>query len=98
MNSTNITILINAADQVAAQKDFPDYFNTGASATGEAPATHFFTQGYFSNTEVDKISGNKDPITGARISWDSMIRCPDWQVALAGEGLQMIVETPDVAG
>ena len=82
MNSTDLTIIIAAADQAAAQADFPDYFNTGASATGEAPATHFFTQGYFSNTEVDAINNV--------VAWDSMIRCPDWQVALAGEGLQMI--------
>ena len=85
MNSTNLTIIIAAADQAAAQADFPDYFSTGASATGEAPASHYFTQGYFSNAEVDFINN--------KATWDSMIRCPDWQVALAGEGLQMI--TPE---
>ena len=90
MNSTDLTIIIAAADQAAAQADFPDYFNTGASADGHAPASHFFTSGFFSNQEVDAINN--------LVTWDSMIRCPDWQSALAGEGLQMIVETPDVAG
>ena len=86
MNSTDLTIIIAAADQAAAQADFPDYFNTGASATGEAPASHYFTQGFFSNLEVDAINN--------LVTWDSMIRCPDWQVALAGEGLKMIVQDP----
>jgi len=88
MNSTNLTILINAADQAAAQKDFPDYFNTGASADGQEPATHYFTQGFFSNQEVDFINNEA--------TWDSMIRCPEWQQALAGEGLQMIAPPPEV--
>ena len=88
MNSTNLTIIIAAADQAAAQKDFPDYFNTGASATGEAPATHYFTQGFFSNQEVDFINNEA--------TWDSMIRSPEWQQALAGEGLKMI-EVPNAA-
>ena len=91
MNSTNLTIIIAAADQAAAQKDFPDYFNAPASADGNAPASHYFTSGFFSNEEVDAINN--------LVAWDSMIRCPEWQVALAGEGLQMIVpEQPDVAG
>jgi len=88
MNSTNLTILIAAADQAAAQADFPDYFNTGASATGEAPAEFFFTQGFFSNQEVDFINNEA--------TWDSMIRCHEWQQALAGEGLKMI-EVPNAA-
>lgn len=85
MNSTDLTIIIAAADQSAAQADFPDYFNTGASADGQEPATHYFTQGFFSNLEVDAINNEA--------TWDSTIRCPDWQVALAGEGLKMIVQT-----
>ena len=88
MNSTDLTIIVAAADQSAAQKDFPDYFNAPASATGQEPAEFFFTSGFFSNAEVDKINN--------LVTWDSMIRCPEWQVALAGEGLQMIVETQSV--
>ena len=86
MNSTNLTIIIAAADQAQAQTDTsPDYFNAPASATGTAPATHYFTQGHFLNTEVDTINN--------KVKWDSLIRGPEWQQSLAGEGLQMI--TPE---
>ena len=88
MDSTNLTILIAAADQAAAQADTSlDYFIHGASPTGEAPPTHYFSAGFFSNDEVDKINND--------VTWDSKIRCPEWQVALAGEGLQAFqVEQP----
>ena len=88
MNSTNLTIIIAAADQAAAQADTSlDYFIHGASPTGAEPATYYFSAGFFSNEEVDKINNV--------VTWDSMIRCPEWQVALAGEGLQAVqVEQP----
>ena len=87
MNSTNLTIIISAADQAAAQADTSvDYFIHGASPTGAEPATHYFSAGFFSNDEVDKINN--------AVAWDSMIRCPEWQVALAGEGLQAIIKEP----
>ena len=84
MDSTNLTILISAADQAAAQADTSlDYFIHGASPTGAEPATHYFSAGFFSNDEVDKINND--------VTWDSLIRCPEWQAALAGEGLQQII-------
>ena len=88
MNSTNLTIIISAADQAAAQADTSvDYFIHGASPTGAEPATHYFSSGFFSNSEVDKINNV--------VTWDSMIRCPEWQMALAAEGLQaVVVEQP----
>ena len=88
MDSTNLTILIAAADQAAAQADTSlDYFIHGASPTGAEPATYYFSAGFFSNEEVDKINNV--------VTWDSMIRCPEWQVALEGEGLQaVVVEQP----
>ena len=88
MNSTNLTIIISAADQAAAQADTSlDYFIHGASPTGAEPITHYFSSGFFSNEEVDKINNV--------VTWDSKIRCPEWQVALAGEGLQaVVVEQP----
>ena len=83
MDSTNLTILIAAADQAAAQADTSlDYFIHGASPTGAEPTTHYFSAGFFSNDEVDKINNV--------VAWDSLIRCPEWQVALAGEGLQFV--------
>ena len=88
MNSTNLTIIISAADQAAAQADTSlDYFIHGASPTGAEPATHYFSSGFFSNSEVDQINNV--------VTWDSMIRCPEWQMALAAEGLQaVVVEQP----
>ena len=84
MNSTNLTIIISAADQAAAQADTSlDYFIHGASPTGAEPATHYFSSGFFSNSEVDQINNV--------VTWDSMIRCPEWQMALAAEGLQAVV-------
>ena len=82
-NSTNVTIIIAAEDQAAAQADLgPDFFIAPASPSGVAPATHFFSSGWFLNTEIDRIT---DVVT-----WKKKIRSPDWQVALAGEGLQII--------
>ena len=90
MNSTNLTIIISAADQAAAQADTSvDYFIHGASPTGAEPATHYFSSGFFSNDEVDKINNV--------VAWDSMIRCPEWQMALAAEGLQAVVVEQPVA-
>ena len=88
MDSTNLTILIAAADQAAAQADTSlDYFIHGASPTGAEPASHYFSAGFFSNDEVDKINNV--------VTWDSLIRSPEWQMALAGEGLQAVqVEQP----
>ena len=84
MNSTNLTIIISAADQAAAQADTSvDYFIHGASPTGAEPATHYLSSGFFSNEEVDKINNV--------VTWDSKIRCPEWQMALAAEGLQAVV-------
>lgn len=83
---TQATVIVAAADQAAAQKDFPEYFQTGASADGNAPAVSFFTSGPFSNDEMDKLSDT--------VTWKKKIRGPDWQSALAGEGLQMIVQDP----
>ena len=86
---TYATVIISAADQGAAQADFPDYFHTGASADGNAPATFFFTSGAFSNTEMDKLAD--------LVAWKKKIRSPDWQVALSGEGLQMIQPEQTIA-
>ena len=84
MDSTNVTIIIAAADQQAAQADLgADFFITPASATGQEPATNYFTSGWFLNTELDRIADEAQ--------WKKKIRSADWQVALAGEGLQMIV-------
>ena len=85
---TYATIIIVAADQKLAQDSLadPTLFITPASPTGKAPATNFFTSGPWSNEQMDYIADE--------VAWKKKIRSPDWQQALAAEGLQMISEQP----
>ena len=86
-NWVSATIIIQAADQQGVQtalKD-PTLFVTPASPTGEAPATAMFTSGPFATSLMDEMTRKAFP-------YDIKVRDQDWQVALAGEGLQMIVE------
>ena len=57
---TFATVAIAAADQAAAQASYPDYFNTGASETGELPITHYVTSGPFDDLELASIINNQD--------------------------------------
>ena len=89
----NATIIIQAADQKgvqAALKD-PALFVTPASPTGQEPATAFFTSGPWSTATMDEMTAKSFP-------FNIHVRDPDWQVALAGEGLQMIVVDPIANG
>lgn len=80
------TVLIAAADQQGVQTALadPTLFVTPASPTGEAPATAFFTSGPFACSLMDEMTRKAFP-------FDIKVRDPDWQVALAGEGLVMVV-------
>ena len=83
MNYTNCTIIILAADQAAAQAlTNTEYFNAAASETGEAPATHYFMSGPFSNVEVDAITND---------GFSKWIRSENWQAALADLNLKQII-------
>lgn len=85
-NFTCSTIIVLAADRLKAQAVSSDqYFNAEASETGEAPATHYFMSGPFSNEEVDAI---------VNTVWPKWVRSDDWQGALAGLGLAAV--TPAV--
>ena len=53
-------VAVSAADQAAAKEQYPDYFNAGASETGEAPATHYVTSGPFDNVELAAIMNLND--------------------------------------
>jgi len=82
----NASVIIAAADQKGVQtalKD-PTLFVTPASPTGQEPATSFFTSGPWSIAVMDEMTAKSFP-------FNIHVRDPDWQVALAGEGLQMIV-------
>ena len=86
-NWVSATVLIQAADQQGVQTALndPTLFVTPASPTGQEPATAFFTSGPFATSLMDEMTRKAFP-------YDIKVRDPDWQVALAGEGLQMIVE------
>ena len=83
----NATIIIQAADQQGVQTALadPTLFVTPASPSGQEPATAFFTSGPWSTATMDEMTRKAFP-------FDIKVRDPDWQVALAGEGLVMIVE------
>ena len=86
----NASVIIAAADQKGVQtalKD-PTLFVTPASPTGQEPATAFFTSGPWSTDTMDDMTRKAFP-------YDIKVRDPDWQVALAGEGLVMVVSDPD---
>lgn len=85
MDYTYSTIIIAAADQESAQKLLNDatLFIAPASADGQPPATNFFTSGPWDNSQMDLITNVA--------TWPKKVRSPDWQTALAGEGLQTIV-------
>ena len=86
MDYTYATIIIAAADQKIAQDSLNDssLFIAAASPTGQEPATNYFTSGPWSNAQMDYIADE--------VAWKKKILSPDWQQALAGEGLQMIVQ------
>ena len=89
-NWVSATVLIAAADQQGVQTALadPTLFVTPASPTGQEPATAFFTSGPFATSLMDEMTAKSFP-------FNTHVRDPDWQVALAGEGLQMIgVEHP----
>ena len=82
---TYATVFIAAADQAAAQTDFPNYFNTACSPTGEPPATNYVTSGPFSNEELDFMMNEA--------AWPKKIYFGmDFQSALTKAGLQLVVE------
>lgn len=87
----NASVIIAAADQQGVQTALndPTLFVTPASPTGQEPATAFFTSGPFATSLLDDMTKKSFP-------YDIKVRDPDWQVALAGEGLQMIVVDQNV--
>ena len=89
-NYTFATVAIAAADQAAAQEQYQAYFNTGASETGEAPATHYVTSGPFDNVELAAIMNSQD--WPKRVAFGN-----DAQQGLAQLNLILITEPIDTA-
>ena len=83
-NYTYATIIIAAEHQQAAQALTTDqYFNAGASETGETPVSHYFHSGPFDNAEIDTLANAPFP------KW---FRSENWQDALAGLNLKQILD------
>lgn len=88
MNSTLATVVIAAADQAAAQADFPDYFNAPASPDGAEPVTNYLTNGYFDDTELDRICND--------VTWPRKVYFGSLDVGLQKAGLMLVVASETV--
>ena len=88
-NWTAATIIISASDQQPMQTLLgdPSLFIALASPTGQLPASNAFTSGPWDNALLDRMTAKDFP-------YSMKVRTADWQAALAGEGLQMIVPQP----
>jgi hypothetical protein len=86
-SSTLATVVIAAADQAAAQADFPDYFNAPASADGQPPITNYLTNGYFDDRELDTICND--------VTWPRKVYFGSLETGLQEAGLMLVV--PDEA-
>ena len=86
---TNATVLCAAADQAGIQQALADtsLFTSLASADGNLPAVECFSSGPFANSLLDTMTAKEFP-------YSIKVRTPDWQQALADEGLVMIVQNP----
>lgn len=87
MNSTLATVTVLAADQEVAQAAFPEYFTAPASVTGELPVTHYLTNGYFDDTELDSICND--------VTWPRKVYFGPLEVGLQKAGL-ILVSTQEV--
>jgi hypothetical protein len=87
MNSTLATVIVLAADQAAAQADFPEYFTAPASAEGTAPATHYLTNGYFEDSELDTICND--------VTWPRKVYFGPLDVGLQKAGVMLAQPAPE---
>ena len=84
MDYTYVTIIIAAADQAAAQADYPAYFVVGLSPTGAEPATNYVTSGAMSNEEMNDIANEQAWAKRMYFGQDSL------QPAMDSLGLQFV--------
>jgi len=88
MHSTQATVIILDADKAQAQADLSTYqFTTPLSETGEAPATHWMSSGWWYDDELDNIVNV--------YTWPKQIYFgSDWQVAIEKAGLMVVQPEP----
>lgn len=95
MNSTYATVIVTDVNKQPAQSDMGEgFFTTPLSSTGELPATHWMSSGWFLNEELDRICN----IGEGAFSWPYQISFgDDWQATLDYLGLQLVQEpeTPE---
>jgi hypothetical protein len=85
MNSTFASVFITSEDQPAAQQDLGDgYFTAPLSADGTAPATHYWSTGYWLDSQLDFIVNEA--------TWPKTVKFGDAQAALASMGLMPVVQ------
>jgi hypothetical protein len=89
--STFATVVVAAADQAAAQADFPGMFTAGYTDNPDDPtvATHYVSSGWFFDAELDQIVNT--------VTWPRVVKFGDAQAALASLGLTPVVDAPLVA-
>jgi hypothetical protein len=88
-SSTLATVIVLAADQAAAQADFPDYFNAPASPDGQPPITNYLTNGYFADDELDTICND--------VTWPRKVYFGSLDVGLQKAGLMLVHPEPEPA-
>jgi hypothetical protein len=89
MDSTLATVVVLAADQAAAQADFPDYFNAPASPDGQPPITNYLTNGYFADDELDTICND--------VLWPRKVYFGSLETGLQKAGLMLVHPEPEPA-
>jgi hypothetical protein len=79
--STFASCFVEAQYQAAAQADLGEgYFTAPLSADGTAPATHYWSTGYWYDEQLDFIVNEA--------TWPKTVKFGDAQAALAEMGLQ----------
>jgi hypothetical protein len=86
-SSTLATVIVLAADQAAAQSDFPDYFNAPASPDGQPPITNYLTNGYFDDNELDTICND--------VTWPRKVYFGSLETGLQKAGLMLVHPEPE---
>jgi hypothetical protein len=86
-SSTLATVIVLAADQAAAQADFPDYFNAPASPDGQPPITNYLTNGYFDDNELDTICND--------VLWPRKVYFGSLETGLQKAGLMLVHPEPE---
>lgn len=82
--STFASVFIAAADQSAAQADLGDgYFTAPLSVDGTETATHYWSTGYWFDSELDFIVNTAN--------WQKVVKFGDAQAALDSMGLIPVV-------